>query len=106
LKSFFHYDTGELGINIDVSLKLSDQIVNFVAKIDTGVSHCIFERQFGEQLGLERSKTQVKVIVNFSHLNSHLQSFISLIKRNLRHQEPADAQKAVLQQQEYTINKI
>lgn len=52
-EKLLYYDTGALGINIDVSLKLSDLNVNFVAKIDTGASHCIFERQYGEQLGLE-----------------------------------------------------
>jgi hypothetical protein len=27
--------------------------VELVAKIDTGASHCLFERHYGEQLGLE-----------------------------------------------------
>ncbi len=47
------YDTREVGINLDVTLKLTGKSVNFAAKIDTGADHCIFERRFGESLGLE-----------------------------------------------------
>lgn len=68
------YDIGELGINIDVSLKLGKRNENFVAKIDTGASHCIFERQYGEQLGLnieegivQRFSTATGTFVAYGH---------------------------------------
>jgi hypothetical protein len=47
------YDAGELGINLNVSLQLLNESVELVAKIDTGASHCLFERRYGEQLGLD-----------------------------------------------------
>ena len=51
-EKFLEYDTALTGISLDVTLKLSDKTVFLTAKIDTGADHCIFERQFGEQLGL------------------------------------------------------
>ena len=50
------YDLGELGITVAVVLELKDQSASFDAKIDTGADHCIFERKFGEQLGLTIEK--------------------------------------------------
>ena len=47
------YDTSLTGISLDVDLKVSDKTVSFTAKIDTGADHCIFERRFGEKLGLK-----------------------------------------------------
>jgi len=47
------YNTGKVGIELDVTLKLKDKSVNFTAKVDTGAAHCIFERRFGEDLELE-----------------------------------------------------
>lgn len=47
------YDSGTYGITIEVKLQLSDLITSFQAKIDTGAESCIFERKFGEQLGLD-----------------------------------------------------
>ncbi|HEX9959772.1 MAG TPA: hypothetical protein VGB00_02490 [Pyrinomonadaceae bacterium] len=62
-EKLLYYDTGELGINIDVSLRLGDRIVNFVAKVDTGASHCIFEHQYGGQL---RLKIEEGIVQRFS----------------------------------------
>ncbi|MGI8467975.1 MAG: aspartyl protease family protein [Pyrinomonadaceae bacterium] len=50
---FLSYDTGEIGINLNVALKLTGKNVDLIAKIDTGATHCLFERKFGEQLGLD-----------------------------------------------------
>lgn len=47
------YDIGELGITVAVRLELPDKSASFNAKIDTGADHCIFERKFGEELGLK-----------------------------------------------------
>lgn len=46
------YDPAQPGINISVRLSVADAEVTFDAKIDTGATHCIFARQWSEQLGL------------------------------------------------------
>ena len=51
-KSTF-YDSGRHGITVDVKIRLSNLIVTFEAKIDTGAEACIFARSLGEQIGLE-----------------------------------------------------
>jgi len=48
-----NYDAGESGITINTTLKFADRKVSLPAKIDTGSSFCIFERKFGEDLGLK-----------------------------------------------------
>ena len=40
------------GITVSASLKLIGKTVDFVAKVDTGATNCVFERRLGEQLGL------------------------------------------------------
>ena len=40
------------GIPIPVVLRVGDQIVDLKAKLDTGSQYCVFERKWGEQLGL------------------------------------------------------
>ena len=47
------YDAGESGITVNTTLKFTDKSVSVQAKIDTGSTFCIFERRFGEQLGLK-----------------------------------------------------
>jgi len=47
------YDAGKVGITIDVEIQLGDLTANFEAKIDTGAEGCIFQRIYGEQIGLE-----------------------------------------------------
>ena len=48
-----HYDLGQLGITLPVALGSTPDAVKFDAKVDTGSSHCIFQRQHGEQLGFD-----------------------------------------------------
>jgi len=52
----FDYDTLQTGITIPVTLGYNSRTVDFEAKLDTGSSHCIFERRFGENLriGIEK----------------------------------------------------
>ncbi len=73
-ENFLEYDTSLTGISLDVTLKLSEKAVGFIAKIDTGADHCIFERQFGEELGLiiengipQRFSTATGVFLAFGH---------------------------------------
>jgi hypothetical protein len=47
------YDPGKPGITVPTVLRLKDQEVSLDAKLDTGASHCIFQRGYGERLGLE-----------------------------------------------------
>ena len=47
------YDAGLPGITVPAALKLVGKEVAFEAKIDTGSTHCIFERHLGEKLGLD-----------------------------------------------------
>ena len=47
------YDAGKVGITIDVSIQLGSSTTDFTAKIDTGAEACIFERIYGEQIGIE-----------------------------------------------------
>lgn len=47
------YDSGKVGISVEVSLKSGDLTSEFTAKIDTGATACIFNRASGERLGIE-----------------------------------------------------
>lgn len=47
------YDAGLPGITLEISLRMLKVSVDLAAKIDTGSSHCIFAREYGEQLGLD-----------------------------------------------------
>ena len=50
------YDAGEPGISLLTTIKLKEQSATLTAKVDTGASCCIFERQYGEQLGFDIEK--------------------------------------------------
>jgi hypothetical protein len=52
-EKLIRYDAGESGITVNTTLKFSDKSVSFPAKIDTGSAFCIFERKYGEELGLK-----------------------------------------------------
>jgi hypothetical protein len=45
-------DTGD-GIALEAEIRYSDMSVKIEARIDTGAAYSIFERRFGEQLGLD-----------------------------------------------------
>ncbi len=49
----YRYDTDRVGITISVELRLLDLAVTFDAQVDTGASFCIFQRQYGEALGID-----------------------------------------------------
>ncbi len=46
------YDTTKTGITVPVELTHGSNVVQVDAKLDTGASFCIFERTYGEMLGL------------------------------------------------------
>jgi hypothetical protein len=47
------FDINQDGICLDVEIKYNDASVRINAKIDTGATYSIFERHFGEKLGLD-----------------------------------------------------
>ena len=47
------YNTLKTGITVLVVLQDGDQTVDFEAKVDTGATHCVFERQHAERLGID-----------------------------------------------------
>ena len=46
------YDSRAEGITIPAVLKTGGKKIELLAKIDTGASDCLFEREYGEALGL------------------------------------------------------
>ena len=49
----YYYDTRKPGIDLPISLRSGNQQKRLDAKVDTGASHCIFERKHGERLGFD-----------------------------------------------------
>ena len=49
----YRYDMDRVGITVNVELRLLDLAVTFDAQVDTGASFCIFQRQYGEALGID-----------------------------------------------------
>jgi len=47
------YPEAKDGINVPITLAIGRQAVELLAKLDTGAAHCIFERKYGEILGLD-----------------------------------------------------
>ncbi len=47
------YDSGKPGITVPVFLRLSETSLRVETKLDTGATHCIFQRIYGEDLGLD-----------------------------------------------------
>ncbi len=52
-ENLLNYDNGAEGIGLDVEIIFGKSTVKFSAKIDTGSTYSVFERRFGEELGLE-----------------------------------------------------
>jgi hypothetical protein len=48
-----NYDAGEDGISLTVELQSGTARARVLAKLDTGASFCIFQREHGEALGLD-----------------------------------------------------
>ena len=47
------YNTLKTGITVLVVLQDGDKTVDFEAKVDTGATHCVFERKHAERLGID-----------------------------------------------------
>lgn len=47
------YDTRKPGITVRAELRSGNKLTEIIAKVDTGATHCIFQRVYGELLGLD-----------------------------------------------------
>jgi hypothetical protein len=47
------YDTLENGITLEVILRAGGKVQRTSAKLDTGASHCFFQREYAEALGID-----------------------------------------------------
>lgn len=47
------YNTLDIGITVDANLRSGDLDIDVDARIDTGSTYCVFNRYFGEELGIE-----------------------------------------------------
>jgi hypothetical protein len=48
-----HYKGNQDGIAVPITFSIGRESVELVAKLDTGAAYCIFERKYGEMLGLD-----------------------------------------------------
>ena len=60
------------GITIPIELTVGQKAVRLIAKLDTGASWCIFEREYGEQLGLNIEAGEQ---ITLSTANSQFQAY-------------------------------
>lgn len=69
----FKYDSKDSGISLPIILKYGEQEVKLNAKIDTGSTFCVFQREYGEELGLDiESGTEEKIaLANGSFLATY-----------------------------------
>ncbi len=63
-RSTYNYSGSAVGIEIPISLRVdTGRTVRLLAKVDTGASFCIFQRDYAEQLGIDvESGTHERVI--------------------------------------------
>ena len=47
------YSIFEEGITVKIILQYGERIASFDAKVDTGSTYCVFEREIGEALGID-----------------------------------------------------
>jgi hypothetical protein len=68
------YDSAKDGIEVPIALVSGNLSVEFVAKVDTGAAHCVFDRRYAEILGLnvesgrlQRFQTVTGVFTAYEH---------------------------------------
>ena len=71
------FNANEVGITVPVEIRFGDAMTRIDAKIDTGAAACIFERRFGEELGIEietgdlmRFSTAIDSFMTYGHFVS------------------------------------
>ena len=62
------------GIDVPIELRVGNQKVELIVRLDTGAAHCIFERRYAEELGLDvesgrpqRFRTMTGSFVAYGH---------------------------------------
>ena len=58
----YNYDTLKTGISLPVILQSGETLLEINAKLDTGASHCIFERSHAELLNLNIESGEPTII--------------------------------------------
>jgi len=66
------YDSRREGITIPAVLKAGEKKIELLAKIDTGASDCLFERGYGEALGL---RVEEGVRKTYATANSRFEAY-------------------------------
>jgi len=66
------YDSREIGITLETTLRRGDAFVICDAKVDTGSEYCLFGREYAEQLGIE---VETGFQQNLSTLTSGLSAY-------------------------------
>jgi hypothetical protein len=68
-----HYASTD-GIDVPIELRVGNQRVELIARLDTGAAHCVFDRRYGEELGLDvesgraqRFRTMAGSFVAYEH---------------------------------------
>ncbi len=56
------YDSGVPGITLAVILQSGSRKVSFDARLDTGATHCIFERVHGENIGCDVESGELLIV--------------------------------------------
>jgi hypothetical protein len=57
-----NYDPGKSGIAVPITLRAGATSVALNAKVDTGATYCIFQRLYGEHLGLDIERGHQQLI--------------------------------------------
>ncbi len=60
----FEYDTLQTGVTVLVVLRYGEKEIDFEAKIDTGATHCVFERKHAERLGINVESVDLEETFN------------------------------------------
>ncbi|HSF25447.1 MAG TPA: hypothetical protein VLE20_14575 [Blastocatellia bacterium] len=61
-RSLHNYDPGKSGISVPITLRSGSASVALNAKVDTGATYCIFQRLYGEHLGLDIERGHQQLI--------------------------------------------
>lgn len=61
------YDPGEPSITVSVRLAAGRVEIEDVAKLDTGSTYCIFQRELGEALGIDVSAGEIIASARSGH---------------------------------------
>jgi hypothetical protein len=66
------YATRNIAISLPIALRSGSSVVDLVASIDTGASHCLFESAYASELGLDLT---AGILTRFKTANSSFDAF-------------------------------